>query len=182
MAVADPVVMPLAEEMLACLEQEIAKVADPPLYVGLRAGTSVDHLLSTSENECCSGSAWVRVVSFTPSSSTFPTQDEVPLKNGTRAWAIVLELGVVRCSPTPDADRIPTTAEWHEVVQKVMDDGAAMRRAICCFTDAERGRNGRVLPGAWQPAPIEGGCVGGVMTVTVQGPACDCSDAGPEPS
>lgn len=179
MAVADPVVMPLAREMLECLDQEISKVANPPRYVGLRAGTSVDHLISMNDDECCSGSAWVRVVSFSPSSTVFPAQDEVPSVKGVGSWAIVLELGAVRCSPTPGAESIPTTDEWDAIVQGIMDDGAAMRRAICCFTDAKPNRKRWVLPGQWTPAPIEGGCVGGVMTVTIAGPACDCSEAGP---
>lgn len=180
MPIQDPVVMPLAREMLACLEQEIEKVPEPPLYVGLRAGNVVAHLLSTSEDECCSGLAWVRPATFVPSSAVFPTQDPAPVKGGTKSWAITLELGAVRCAPTPDADRIPTTEEWDAVVQAVMDDAAAIRRAICCFIEAKPGRSGRVLPGAWLPLDVQGGCVGGIMTVVIQGPACDCSDAGPE--
>lgn len=180
--VADPVVMPLARELLECLAQEIAKVASPPARVGLRPGTVVDHLLSTTEDECCEGLAWVRPVTFFPSSGTFPSQDEVPMKGGTRAWAITLEMGAIRCSPTPEANSIPTTEEWDEVVQAVMDDAAAMRRAICCFIEAKAGRTGRVAPGLWQPLSVQGGCVGGVLQVTVQGPACDCSSAGPDSS
>jgi hypothetical protein len=181
MAVADPLVMPLALELLDCLEQEIAKVEDPPLYVGLRPGNVVDHLLSTSEDECCSGLAWVRPSGFWPSSSTFPTQDTVPLKGsaGPRAWAVVLELGSVRCSPTPDANSIPSNEEWLAVTQAVMDDAAALRRAICCFTDSEPTRKGRVITGQWQPLSVQGGCVGGIIPVTIQGPACDCAEAGP---
>lgn len=181
MPISDPLVMPLARELLACLEQEIEKVPEPPLYVGLRAGNVVAHLMSTTEDECCSGLAWVRPATVVPSSGVFPAQDAAPIKGGgTRAWAITLELGAVRCAPTPDADRIPTTEEWDAVVQAVMDDAAAIRRAVCCFIDADPRRSGRVLPGQWLPLDVQGGCVGGIMTVTVQGPACDCSDAGPE--
>ena len=182
MPISDPVVMPLARDLLACLEQEIAKVDNPPLYVGLRPGNVVAHLLSTSEDECCSGLAWVRPATFYPSSATFPAQDETPLKGGIRAWAITLEMGAVRCAPTPNADRIPSTEEWDAVTQAVMDDAAAMRRALCCFIDADPRRSGKVLPGAWLPLDIEGGCVGGVMELTVMGPVCDCKDAGPESS
>jgi hypothetical protein len=86
MAVADPLVMPLAREMLDCLAQEIAKVASPPLYVGLRPGSLVDFLLSTNgQDECCQGLAWVRPDSVYPSSGyaePFPAQDEVPNRQG----------------------------------------------------------------------------------------------------
>jgi hypothetical protein len=179
MSIADPVVMPLARELLDCFNQELDKVANPPLYRGFRPGNVVDHLLSTWQDECCSGLAWVRIVSFGASSAVFPTQDTVPQPKGPLSWAITLEMGVVRCSPTPDADSIPTADQWEEVVQAIMDDGAAMRRAICCFTAAVPNRGRSVLPQPWQPISVEGGCAGGVMTVVVRGPACDCSDAGP---
>jgi hypothetical protein len=183
--ISDPLVMPLARELLDCLDIEIAKVASPPRYVQLRPGTVVDHLLSTSEDECCDGLAWVRPAGFYPSSGTFPVQDDTPIKGaaaGARAWAVTLEMGAVRCAPTPEATAIPTGDEWDDVVQAVMDDAAAMRRAICCFIDAKHGRSGRVLPGLWQPLSVQGGCVGGILPVTVQGPVCDCTDAGPTSS
>jgi hypothetical protein len=174
-------VMPLARQMLDCLRQEIAKVEFPPLYVQLRTGTVVDHLMSTTDDECCAGLAWVRPASFWPSSASFPVQDATPLPKGTNAWAVQLELGAIRCMPTPDENEIPTEEQWDAVTQAVMDDAAAMRRAICCFIDAgTRSRSGRVLPGIWQPLQISGGCAGGILPVTVQGPACDCPGAGPE--
>lgn len=177
---ADPLVMPLARELLDCYAIEIAKVADPPEWVALRPGTVVDHLMSTSHDECCQGLAWVRPAGFHPSSGTFPAQDAVPIGDlpGTRGWAVVLEMGSVRCSPTPGASSIPMNTQWDTVVQAVMDDAAAMRRAICCFIDASSSRKKRTLPGSWQPLAVQGGCVGGVLTVTVLGPACDCPDAG----
>jgi len=182
MAVSDPVVMPLARELLACYEQELAKLEVPPLHIGLRPGTVVDFLLSTSDDECCEGLAWVRPATFFPSSGTFPTQDETAQKQGTLGWAITLELGMVSCAPTPDENSIPSDSVWDDVTQTVMDAAAAMRRAICCFIDGQQGRAQKVLPGAWQPVSVQGGCVGGVMTVTVRGPACDCADAGPTSS
>lgn len=178
MAVSDPLVMPLAREMLACLDQEVLKVITPPAYVQLRPGSITDHLLSEHQDECCEGLAWVRPDAFYPASGAFPAQDSAPLPKGTLTWAVTLELGVVRCAPTPDEHRIPTAAEWDDTTQAVMDDAAAMRRAICCFIDAAPGRTRLVLPGLWQPLSIQGGCVGGILPVTVRGQACDCSEAG----
>lgn len=180
MVILDPMVMPRAREMLECLGQEIAKVLNPPLYVQLRPGNVVDHLLSTAEDECCQGLAWVRPAGFFPSSAVFPTQDASPQPKGVSAWAITLELGAVRCAPTPDQNSIPTAEEWDTTTQAVMDDAAAMRRAICCFIDAVPNRAKNVIPGQWQPLSIQGGCVGGIIPVTLRGPACDCSEAGPE--
>lgn len=180
MSIADPLVMPFARELLACYTQELAKVADPPEYVQLRAGNVVAHLLSTFQDECCQGLAWVRPAGFSPSSAAFPVIDSAPTPKGVTGWIITLELGAVRCAPVGDENTIPTGAEWDATVQAVMDDAAAMRRAICCFIDAKAGRAKRVMPGTWQPIEVQGGCVGGIITVTLAGPACDCSDAGPD--
>lgn len=179
MALTDPLVIPLAYELLACLEEEIDKVASPPKYRGLRPGQVVDHLMSTTSDECCEGLAWVRPALFVPSSAAFPDQDLAPIKGGTRGWAVTLEMGVVRCSPTPPEDSIPSVDQWNAVVEMVMDDAAAMRRAICCFIDADPiRRDPFVLPLEWQPLDTQGGCVGGTLQVVVRGPACDCAEAG----
>lgn len=184
MAISDPLVMPFARELLECYEIEIAKVATPPQNVGLRPGTVVDFLLSRTRDECCEGLAWVRPGDFYPSSSTFPAQDEVPIGDpaGARAWAVTLELGAVRCAPVKDGNQIPSNAEWDATTQAVMDDAAAMRRALCCFIALQQNRKRRVLPGRWLPVSVQGGCVGGIIPVTVLGPACDCPDAGEESS
>lgn len=182
MAVSDPLVMPLARELLECYRQELAKLEDPPQHIGLRPGTVVDFLMSTSDDECCEGLAWVRPAGFFPSSGPFPSQDETAQKQGTLAWAVTLELGFVGCSPTTDENSIPSDDQWDETTQTVMDAAAAMRRAICCFIAAEPGRAQRVIPGLWQPVAVQGGCVGGLIPVTLRGPACDCADAGPTSS
>lgn len=185
MAVHDLLVMPTARELLDCLSQEIAKVESPPKYVQLRTGSVVDHLLSTTSDECCEGLAWVRPASFFPSSAAFPVQDSAPPPKGVSGWAFTIELGVVRCAPTPDANRIPSGDEWDAVTQAVMDDAAAMRRALCCWEamgPPGQSRAKRMLPGIWTPLAIEGGCVGGTLPVTFRGPACDCADAGPASS
>lgn len=177
--VADPLVMPIALELLECLEIEIDKVTNPPLYRGLRPGQVVDHLISTTSDECCQGLAWVRPVLFVPSSGVFPIQDEAPVPRGTGAWAVTLEMGVVRCAPTPDENSIPSNATWNALVQEIMDDAAAMRRAICCYVAANPvARTKWTLPLEWQPLDTEGGCVGGTLQVVMRGPACDCSEAG----
>jgi hypothetical protein len=177
--VADPLVMPLARELLDCYSTELAKLAEPPASIGLRPGTVVDFLMSMSDDECCSGLAWVRPDGFFPSSAAFPVQDTTAQKQGPRAWAVTLEMGYVRCAPTPDADSIPSNEEWDVVTQAVMDAGAAMRRAGCCWASSVTpSRWNRVLFGQWQPVAVQGGCVGGVLPVTLMGPACDCADAG----
>lgn len=177
MAVSDPLVMPLARQLLDCFAVELDKTETPPLAVQFMAGIAPFADANQHRNQCCEGLGWVRVDSFFPS-STFPAQDETPPAKGVGAWAVVLEIGVFRCAPTPDENSIANGAQWEAVVEQVMDDAAAMRRALCCLEDELRGRQ-RILPGQWQPLDVQGGCAGGYMTVTVKGPACDCGDAGP---
>jgi len=174
--VSDPLVMPIARQALACYDLELMKVENPPAFVQLRPGGIVAHLISLNDDECCQGLGWVRPVTFFPSSGSFPGQDSSPQPKGPSAWSVTLELGAVRCAPTPEANRIPTGDEWDDTTQAVMDDAAAMRRAICCLQDLYGAR--RVLAGSWQPLDIQGGCVGGVIPVTILGPACDCAEAG----
>ncbi len=182
MAVRDPLVMPLARELLDCYRQELAKLESPPQHIGLRPGAVVDFLLSTNDDECCEGLAWVRPAAFFPSSTVFPNQDQIGQKQGTTGWAVTLEMGIVRCAPTPDENSIPSDDDWDEVTQAVMDGVAAMRRAICCFIAQGINRAQNLVPGTWEPVSVQGGCVGGILPVTLRGPACDCVDAGPESS
>jgi hypothetical protein len=176
--ISDPLVMPLARELLECYRDALADHPSPPAHVGLRPGTTVDFLLSSlGDDECCEGLGWVRPDTFYPSSNAagpFPAQDEAPTKQGVLAWAVTLELGAVRCAPTPGPEAIPSNEEWDTTTQAVMDDAAAMRRAICCFIERKQGRKQLVLPGIWQPVQVQGGCVGGILPVTVRGPVCDC--------
>jgi hypothetical protein len=180
MSISDPVVMPLARELLECYEQELAKLANPPASVGLRPGSVVDLLMSTTDDECCAGLAWVRPASFNPSNGPFPTQPQAATKQGPLAWAVNLELGYARCAPTPDANSIPTNEQWDEVTQGVMDAGAAMRRAVCCWIQRHKPMGAQqALVGQSSWISVEGGCTGLVLPVSLQGPACDCRDAGP---
>lgn len=178
MAVSDPLVMPLGRLLKECFEQELAKVESPPLDVQFMPGIAPYADVNEHRNQCCEGLGWVRVDSFWPSSTTFPVQDEAPQPKGVGAWAVIFEIGVFRCAPTPDARSIVSGAQWENLLTEMMDDAAAMRRAICCLTE-QRPRQS-VLPGQWQPLDVQGGCAGGFMTVTVKGPACDCKDAGSE--
>lgn len=173
MSFPDPVAFPLAQALVGCLETEMARVADPPASVCLRPGQQVDPLLSVTEDECCSGLAWVRIESVYPSSDgIFPAQDDqagVPCNP--RGWAVVLEMGAVRCAPTPDAYSIPDCGEWTAVVDKTMQDAAAMRRAVLCCFD---GLDLTYLLGAWSSLPVAGRCAGGTMTVTIEADQLDC--------
>lgn len=167
----DLVVTPIAELLLACFTETIATVPHPPSVVSLRPGDQVQLLLSKLRDECCEGLAWVRVAAFYPSAN-FPDVDGTYNRCAPVQWAVVLELGAARCAPIGTAISLPTQAQWTAVTLETLNDAAAMRRALCCLADVDPDR--MWLAGQWTPLTVEGGCVGGTMTVTVAAGACDC--------
>jgi hypothetical protein len=175
----DQSVSPVLLDLLDCLRTEVDRLLHPPANVSLRPGSVMELLMSQGRDECCEGVAWVRVIQVYPS-STFPIQDLVwdgPC--GPAAWAVQVELGVARCAPTPDMSEIPSSDVWDALSLQVMDDAAAVRKAVCCYTASNLDR--MILEGQWLPTAVEGGCVGGAQILTVAIGACDCDEPEPEP-
>lgn len=170
--VADEMVVPIMATLLECYRIEIAKVANPPRLTGFRPGVQIEAMLSANVDECCLGLAWVRPVSFYPSRD-FPNPDTDHQNCAPTAWAIALEVGSLRCAPTPPANAIAAPAEWDALTIAIQDDAAAMRRALCCFADADPDRFYKF--DLWQPLATEGRCAGGAMQVTISAMACDCT-------
>ncbi|MCZ7478884.1 hypothetical protein [Micromonospora sp. WMMC273] len=168
--VTDPVVLPVAVELLGALAEETARVPEPPAVTALRPGDRIELLLSTNRDECCEGLAWVRVVRVYPSRE-FPAQDTAYQTCSPVQWAVVFELGAARCAPTPGASALPTAQEWMDTTTAVLNDAAAVRRAVAAFMELDIDR--MYLAGIWSPLTTEGGCVGGAMQLTVAVPACD---------
>jgi hypothetical protein len=173
LATTDQTALPLAEILLACLAAEVDQLADPPTHVCLRVGATVDPQLSTYVDECCDGVAWVRVDTVYPSDS-FPAKNTVPSPCGPLGYAVVLEMGVVRCAPTPDAEEVITCEEWTALADAVLADAAAMRRAVCCFVAADTNVDRLVVEDGWTPLPTQANCAGGTLRLTVEAGPCDC--------
>ncbi len=169
--VADPMAWPVMEAMVACLEHQAQCLEKPPAVVMARPGDRIELLIAERRDECCEGLGWVRCVSIYPSTD-FPAQDTEP-RNCPSGWAIVLEIGIARCAPTPDVNAIPSAAVWDALTAAVMADAAAIRRAVTVFKDLEDYEDTLWLVGAWLPLTTEGGCVGGAMQVTIQAVPCD---------
>lgn len=173
----DLVVAPIAADLVLCLAAEMARVPNPvsadPRPVCLRPGDRVDLLMSSTDDECCRGLSWVRWVRMFPSaSSPFPAQDDAVTPCGVQRWAVVFELGAVRCSPTPGIDALPSCDEWTDVTLNMYDDLAAIRRAVCCYERQEPYR--LVVQQDAEPITTEGGCSGVTMLVTISSQPCDC--------
>lgn len=171
----DLVITPVAARLIACLATQADLLPNPPKYKGLRPGAQAPIGISISKDECCEGLAWVRLAGVVPSSTqNWPSADVVPQGNcGTKLLALSFELGIVRCSPTPPADKMVTVETWNLVSEAVYLDYIAMTRAICCFLDQYK-----VAPlnltGQYEPLGVDGNCVGGTLAFTVGVPPCNC--------
>lgn len=164
--------MALAQELLVCLETALAAGPNPPpaSRIMLRAGAEVTPMLSTLDDECCSGLGWVRIASVSG------VRQLGELDNVTcfqRERTLTLELGVARCMPTPDASALVTEDQWTAVALQLDADMGAMEAAVCCaFGDIEGSAAEEVSVGAYQPFGVDGNCVGGTMTVLIRMSNC----------
>lgn len=176
--ITDPIGTPVAQELLTCFEAQLAQLASPPAYIQLRLGQETGPLIGSTVDECCAGLAWVRIANIYPSWDSFPAADNTWLPTGPLAYAVVLEMGVSFCMPWSDSDDSfdnidpPSTADWATAAATQMVHQTLMRRtAACCWRPTQR----RAV-GEWTPLPVEGGCTGGklMVTVSVIAPCADC--------
>ena len=157
-----------ARALHTCLCLQVAAMPEPtrPKRCCLMVGADFELGVAITEDMCKCGTAWVRVVSFVPS-STFPNPQEEATHCAPEGWSLTLELGIARCPPIGDARVLATCDEMDDYTELVMGDAAAMRRAVlCCFGP---GRANRLFQlGSWEAFGPEGMCGGGKMTVQAQ--------------
>lgn len=167
----------VAGVLVACLESVFEPDAGAPAEICHRPGDQVPFNIGLSQNECCTGLAWVRIQGIDPVIDPLSmTQSDFNPCN-TTGRLVTLELGVVRCNPFGTNDAGPTCEEWTALAARIDLDATAMRRAVCCARDAlvtDDTFVTDVLPGSWAPLESSGGCAGGSMTVTVQLECEDC--------
>lgn len=162
----------VASGLLGCFRTYLQLQQNPPGKIMMRAG-EVSAAISTVEDECRCGLAWVRIVRFFPT-DVFPTELETWSRCGPAGWALVLEMGALRCAPIGDAANLPADDEWRLAVAQQMLDAAAMRKAVdCCFGALVASET--MMVAGWEERPPEGMCMGGTQQVTVLIDACnDC--------
>lgn len=168
----DPIAWPLAEALSDCLcilLEEEAPVRCCCVMFG--ADVAWDDCSCDGRR---GGMAWVRIANVYPT-ATFPspyTGQPGPCGGAYDGWAVTLELGILRCAPTIDErGRLPRCDQNWSAARRAAADAHLMRRAVmCCSWAGDR----RYIVGSWEPLGPEGGCHGGVMTVTVNSRACVC--------
>lgn len=182
----DPIAWPIQSEFLDCLTEAFTSPQwahpEPPKLICHRTGNgqSIPQINPrTKVNECCGGLAWVRLVSFYPTTGDRQLSPASSLDNCFHMWAVSLQLGALRC--WPHAGKYATCDNWATNAFLVDEDAAALRRAVkCCFTPTHQTEADGIgaIMGAWAAAGVDGQCVGGVLPVTV-GPipgGADCCE------
>lgn len=172
---ADTVILPMAQALLDCLEDELALNPDPPADACLRAGDLVIHDIdgaTSADKVCCPGLAYVRIGGMFPSSN-FPEPDTEPGKgNGCFpvSWAVELVMGVVRCVPGMGSAAGPTCADWTLAATHDANDLDAMRKALCCWVPTLR--KGRLWLAQVSTVEMTADCVERQLPLLVQIPRC----------
>lgn len=166
---------PLAS-LLTCLGQEVARTPRGAVkHLRITPGEIVVAALAPNGvNECCDGIASVRLVRFHPTDH-FPGESmRAATEGGVTSWAVEVEMHVVRCAKEPGPMQAPPDSAYTGDANDLLNDWAAMRRAVCCLYDA-----GLVLDyviGNGVPTPVEGGCMGTVLNATLQVTCAECAD------
>jgi len=175
MALIDLTFAPVVQALKDCYCTQLQLVSTPVADCCIRPG-EVAYGISLTQDECCSGLGWVRVVNW---GAGFPGPEEQPTRCLPTQWRLDLELGAVRCAPVGTAETLPTCEEWTAAHNLMMEDAMARRQAVAgCFATGDPNR--LVSFGEWQPIGPEGRCVGGTLSITVEVLPCDeCEEPAP---
>lgn len=168
----------IADALRACLDAAFEDDTGKPAEICHRPGNEAPLSLGMAQDECCSGLAWVRIAGIEPVPDAFDFQEPNANQCAVFTRRITLELGVARCNPFGDASRGPTCEAWTELALRMDLDASAMRRAVCCFQEADNVGPGEEVTaaraGAWEPLESSGMCAGGIMTVVVWQECAEC--------
>jgi hypothetical protein len=175
----DLVVSPLVVDLVACLTAEFNTLDTangvPLREICLRPGERMELLLSTTQDECCTGLIWLRPGNVWPSAQgPFPAVDERTEPCDVRRYAVEFELGAARCAPVGTATTLPTCDQWSDVTLATLEDGAALRRALCRFKAMSGHIDRLVHQGQQSRLTTDGGCVGVLLSATIAADNCDC--------
>lgn len=173
---ADTLVLPLANALLTCLEQETELNPNPPGEFCLRAGPTVIHDVDGNtgiDKVCCPGLGYVRVGRVYPSTE-FPEVDARNDKCLSLSRVLELTVGVVRCVPGMGSNEGPDCADWTAAAVHDADDLDALFKAVCCWTGVAEFKRIRGRRFAIQESIVDqtADCIERSMTILVEIPKC----------
>lgn len=166
------VYMDVAQELLTCYEGALTAPGfpNPPASVCLRHGDQVVPSLGTQADECCSGLAWVRIVTVEPLPDALPNPGCI-----TSERRVTLEMGAVHCLPWGTTEAPATCEQWTAVALQADAYHNAMEQALCCLRgELSKDVAEQIVPGAYLPTGPDANCVGGTMQVVID-TSCGCT-------
>ena len=168
----------VADALRACLDVAFTGDTGKPAEICHRPGAEVPFSLGLTQDECCSGLAWVRIAGIEPVQDPQSAEDANASPCDIYGRRITLEIGVARCNPFGTSQAGPDCDTWTELALRMDQDAVRMRQAVCCLStallnDTVSGVE-RVRAGAWEPLEASGLCAGGQMTVVVWMDCTDC--------
>ncbi len=160
-------------DLLNCLCAALASRPNPPAKCCLTWGDPLADIAANGD-DCCSGTAYVRMLETYPSFAFFPdrTIERQSGPCGVVAWALRLEVTVFRCWPSGDVSNAATCAELTAATEQLMSDTSAIREAFCCLRDLNRRQRQLVSIADITPLAPFGGCAGVQGSISVQIPQC----------
>lgn len=163
----DTAIIASAEALLECFRSTLGLNPNPPALLCFRVGLDpVAADFDESQDYCCSGLAYIRILRRFPAGQQFPVADQFASSCQPQAWGVAFELGSFRCAP----DGVDCDA-WKETFVNVQNDQQAMGDAICCWIEHQQTNNlffMNYMLGDWRPFSLQGGCTGGAMDVLAQ--------------
>jgi hypothetical protein len=173
----DTILIPLANELLTCLETAAGANPDPPDNFCLRAGGPVIHdadAAASLDTACCPGLGYVRLGRNFPSSAEFPAPDPRNEKCLSLARAQEIFVGIVRCIPGMGSPEGPSCTDWTATAVHDADDNQAIWDAVCCWVETTEFKKLRSRPYSIVGTDViaEGGCIERFMTILIQIPKC----------
>lgn len=173
---ADTTILPLAQQLLDCLEIELELNDDPPAEFCLRAGDLSIHDIDAEtglDKVCCPGLAYVRVGTVYPSTE-FPEPDLRNDKCMSLSRVVELTMGVVRCVPGMGTAAGPTCADWELAALHDANDLDAMFKATCCWVGTSAFKRVRGRRWAIQTSTVDqtADCIERSMTILLEVGKC----------
>ena len=169
----DPIASPLAGALLGALIDAYDDPQwdlTPPCSAGLVSGSGLiaDYCCSDSsaDGSPCEGQLTVRVVNVFPTEN-FPAPRNTAIPVCGSAWAVEVELAVLRCALNVDTSAVPpilpSMEDEMQVAERALADAGLIRAVV---TDFAVSRDMAFIFGPYQPMGPDGGCVGGSVNAT----------------
>lgn len=121
-------------------------------------------------DSCCDGMLYVRVVQIQPTDGSV-TSPASAMPCSPMGFAVDFEVVHLRCAPTISVQglsaAVPTPEQTTDAAIELFRQGWAVCVGIACQARAWRARGLTSVMTPWTPVGPEGGCVGGITTLSV---------------